>query len=741
MRKTQLLGIVGVLLVVAGMSLLLQSTVLAQDATPEVTPEPYTGFGAPLQGEPPYLADIYKGWAGSAHADTTAEAFNHWNSEGSVPSSCSRCHSTPGFIDYVGGDDSTPFQVDAESAPIGTVITCDACHNSAASKLTSVTFPSGVTIEDIGSSARCMQCHQGRASTDSVNAAIDKAGMTASPDTVSADLKFVNVHYFAAAATLFGGEARGGYQYDGQFYQPRTPHPAPYNTCAACHDQHTLQIRVDECAACHEDVKSVDDLQYIRMNGSLADYDGDGDTLEGIAQEIDGVREIALQTMQAYAKEIAGTPIAYSADSYPYFFIDKNDNGEVDADEATPDNGYNAFTANLLRAAYNYQVSVKDPGAFAHNPKYIIELLFDSITALNQSLQTPVDTTAMHRDDIMHFALTSEPFRHWDADGVVPAGCARCHSATGLPFYLQNGVNIAAAPSQGLACSTCHDIRDNFATYTTDEVTFPSGAKVSFGEGDQNNLCITCHQGRESTVSVNAAITKAGVGDDEVSAQLAFRNVHYFAAGATKFGTEVQGAYEYADQQYNGFYEHAPDYSACSDCHNVHTGEIKVDQCADCHDGVETEQDTLSIRMEPEGVAAIDYNGNGDTSEPVSAEIKSFQDALMSAIQKYAHDTAGADIAYSAASYPYWFADTNGNGTVDADEATSDNSYKNWTPNLLRAAYDYQYSVKDPGVFAHNPDYIMQVLFDSIKAVGGDVSTFTRPPVAAPSPEATPSAS
>ncbi len=82
-------------------------------------------------------------------------------------------------------------------------------------------------------------------------------------------------------------------------------------------------------------------------------------------------------------------------------------------------------------------------------------------------------------------------------------------------------------------------------------------------------------------------------------------------------------------------------------------------------------------------------------------------------------------------SYPYFFADTNGNGTVDADEATGGNGYKNWTPNLLRAAYNYQYSVKDPGVFAHNPDYIMQVLYDSIEAVGGDVSTFTRPPVMA----------
>jgi predicted S18 family serine protease len=141
-----------------------------------------------------------------------------------------------------------------------------------------------------------------------------------------------------------------------------------------------------------------------------------------------------------------------------------------------------------------------------------------------------------------------------------------------------------------------------------------------------------------------------------------------------------------------------------------------------------------TIRTEPDGVEAIDYNGNGDTTEPIADEIASFQDALLAAIQKYAVDKAGSAIAYSSAAYPYFFIDTNGNGTVDADEATSDNGYKAWTPNLLRAAYDYQYSVKDPGVFAHNADYIMQVLYDSIEAVGGPdaVKDFTRPPVVPP---------
>ena len=69
---------------------------------------------------------------------------------------------------------------------------------------------------------------------------------------------------------------------------------------------------------------------------------------------------------------------------------------------------------------------------------------------------------------------------------------------------------------------------------------------------------------------------------------------------------------------------------------------------------------------------------------------------------------------------------------LDEDEATNDNRYATWTPTLLRAAYNYQYFQKDPGDYAHNPYYAMQVLYDSIEAAGGDVSNFVRPDVTAP---------
>ena len=93
----------------------------------------------------------------------------------------------------------------------------------------------------------------------------------------------------------------------------------------------------------------------------------------------------------------------------------------------------------------------------------------------------------------------------------------------------------------------------------------------------------------------------------------------------------------------------------------------------------------------------------------------------------YAADTVEAGIVYNGSAYPYFFIDSNANGQADEDEVNSDNRFTAWTPRLLRAAYNYQYASKDPGQFAHNGKYILQVLYDSIEDLGGDVSGMTRP--------------
>ena len=122
-----------------------------------------------------------------------------------------------------------------------------------------------------------------------------------------------------------------------------------------------------------------------------------------------------------------------------------------------------------------------------------------------------------------------------------------------------------------------------------------------------------------------------------------------------------------------------------------------------------------------------DFDGDGDDAEGLYYEIETMNEALFAAIQAYAADTLGTPIVYDAASYPYFFMDTNANGVVDPEEAVRENGFTGWTPRLLRAAYNYQWATKDPGSFAHNGQYIIQTLYDSLEDLGVDVSAMTRP--------------
>jgi hypothetical protein len=333
----------------------------------------------------PTIEEITEAWLNSPHAKKDAEAFTHWDDEATIPPECAFCHSGTGFLDYVGAD-SSPAGVVDQRTPTGTLVECTTCHHPTASALTDVTFPSGIEMSGLGKSAICMICHQGRESTDSVDASISGAD----DDLVTTDLRFLNVHYRAAAATLMGGEARGGYQYEGKIYAQRFNHPAPLDSCIGCHDPHTTQAETTNCIACHQ---GIDQPTAIRT--TAGDIDGDGDAGEGIADEITTLHERLASAIRLYAAERAGGPIAYSPGAYPYFFADLDADGSAGPEEAVYPNRYQSWTPRLLRAAYNFQFVAKDPGQWAHNPHYAIQLLVDSLADLSESVA--IDLTGIVR--------------------------------------------------------------------------------------------------------------------------------------------------------------------------------------------------------------------------------------------------------------------------------------------------------------------------------------------------------
>jgi hypothetical protein len=323
--------------------------------------------------------DVSGEWASSAHADRTAEAFVHWDEDDPpvVPAACARCHSYYGFADFLGADGSAPGAVDT-AAKIGSVLFCTTCHNEAAPEYRTVEFPSGARIEAQGFEALCMTCHHGRQSTVGLDAAT--AGKPV--DEPIENQGFINPHYFVAAATQAGGEAQGGYQYQGRTYVPSFGHTETMDTCIECHNPHSLRIDPKTCSPCHANVEEYADLGGVRQ--SSPDYDGDGDTTEGIASEIQALRSLLYDAMRDYAASVLGAPIAYHPGNYPYYFVDSNDDGKADEGEAISANRYVLWPPRLLRAAYNYQFVEKDPGGFVHGPQYQLQLLYDSLEDLSE---------------------------------------------------------------------------------------------------------------------------------------------------------------------------------------------------------------------------------------------------------------------------------------------------------------------------------------------------------------------
>ncbi len=125
-------------------------------------------------------------------------------------------------------------------------------------------------------------------------------------------------------------------------------------------------------------------------------------------------------------------------------------------------------------------------------------------------------------------------------------------------------------------------------------------------------------------------------------------------------------------------------------------------------------------------MAADDWDGDGDVTEGVSGEMATFAEKLYAAIQAYANSPGHADRLRSLSPIRTSCVDADGDGVADTGE-NGPVGYNAWTPTLLKAAYNYQYYQKDPGAFAHNAKYVMQFLYDSIEAVGGDTAGLTRP--------------
>lgn len=669
---------------------------------------------------PPVSVPFLEDWQGSPHADEGAQAFSYWNTEDppEVPTECARCHSKDGYLDYLGTDGSSPGVVDSP-APAGDAIACVDCHNPDAIKLSEVNFPSGLKLSDLGSEARCIVCHQGQASKRSVDQAITQAG--ALDDTVSEDLEFIDFHGDASVVIRYGSLVQGGYEFEDKTYDTFFFHIEGYETCADCHDPHTLDIKLDECSQCHGDLGTINQLREVRTVASQVDYDGDDDIEEGIYYEITGLQDKLLIALQEYALELTDTAMGYHPGREPHFFIDTNQDGTISTEEAAPDNQFIDWTPRLLRAAYNFNLTKRDPGAYAHNGKYAIQLIWDSIESLNEALEDPVELTAGKRIDLPHFAGSDPAYRHWDASSgaLIPTECSQCHSAGAVPQLIADGELTSQPPSNGLYCSTCHINVQDWSLYSTSPRVLSLLSDLQL-RNEELDICIACHLSKQSAAELRS--TLVNLNPDSPNRRIEMVDMHFIPAGSTILGSLAGFGFEYPGKTYTGRFNHVENYDTCSECHDAHTLAVEIQDCEQCHITLTSSGDLQQLRL-----SLVDFDGDDDINEGFSGEIATMLDNLYASIQAYATEELDAPIIYDGRSYPYFYNDSNADGKVAVDEINNANRFVSWSPRLVKAAYNYRYGAMDPGAFAHNGVYLLQLLYDSIEDLGGSLAGPIRP--------------
>jgi hypothetical protein len=323
--------------------------------------------------------------------------------------------------------------------------------------------------------------------------------------------------------------------------------------------------------------------------------------------------------------------------------------------------------------------------------------------------------------------------------------CNQCHNGIGSIDF-QNDVEGTSDArvlwgDATVTCWTCHNphvskIDANVripvklsinTTYFGDPVKNPRGSIDKFLDGTDipsgvgnGKICLFCHQGRESGLTVflnikkNTTVDPYTNPDARLTGINSFQNPHYLESGAILW---AKNAWEYifggTPQTYtSGIPEHQQ--QNCIGCHmseaspngleGGHTWRPKIETCQQCHGSVTSFTDIQ---------ASADWDGNGKT-ESAFLEIGGVLDPVVGTgnfglMGQLRQALAAKGIFYNP----------NGPGTYFFTSEAFTTSFTNWTTNTLTAAFDLSFLYK-AGVCRslHNAFYSAQILQDSLKALG-----------------------
>jgi hypothetical protein len=293
----------------------------------------------------------YDEWLSSPHSGVVEEPAGR--------ATCVKCHNgayASGYLDNPTGF-SNPAAVDSV---IG--ITCAVCHdphgnanpgNLRNASVTDVVLPDGTVVPEAGAGRLCMACHNGRRTPENIEDQIAHGSGHFGPHESNQGDMLAGTGAYEAVAPTF------------PFTSSR--HLAVRDGCVHCHTHphegdvvftgHTFAPVVESCEECHGVIASFDQI--------LAKEDFDGDSsIEGVQHEVEGLIEILHDAIV----EASVTP----EDSLAF---------EQDFRAAVGDT--NVSTRRQREAGYNYFFVDADKSDGVHNTTYTIQLLQQSILAVN----------------------------------------------------------------------------------------------------------------------------------------------------------------------------------------------------------------------------------------------------------------------------------------------------------------------------------------------------------------------
>ncbi len=302
----------------------------------------------------------------------------------------------------------------------------------------------------------------------------------------------------------------------------------------------------------------------------------------------------------------------------------------------------------------------------------------------------------------------------------APTACFKCHNGLTAIDYMGDIDPVTRRPSNpsvvwGSApatCITCHDPHDSGASAGhSKNVRQPSvmtnysgaGVGVIFGNvfldnqpipstsaAGNSSICIFCHQGRESGLTLFKDKLAAG----RTIAGKSFKNAHYLGTAAMLWGAN---AYEYAGKLYSVNVSHQQ--TNCVGCHMAngtepvkaggHTWNPNGASCNSCHSAITAATDVPGFLNTSRATSSTtNYSGNL-ASVSVAAQIKDLENYI---IKLLAAQTTPA--YYDDSAYPYFHTVpiTSANGVPNNHSNAT--AFIAWTLPVYKAAFNLGIAVK-----------------------------------------------